>query len=153
MHAPKARTCAYSGDRIEKGDIAITIASNQSSNNNEWIELTSIRPLVNDLKSIRDGEYTHASLGGNRISHLQDALGFRSGTPRGNCAFCGTYNIDGTGRKDMRDINPNIITFTFRNDNDPWVHEYCVDDLIDTFESVFDLDQLKKSDILLQWMS
>lgn len=149
MHTPKARTCAYSGNRIDKSEIAITIQPSRSSNNNEWIKLTSIRPLVRDLETICEGDYKGSDLGNtDRVSYMRDALTSSIGTPRGHCVICDTYDID--GKRERSEANPSIISFTFRGDNDPWVHGHCAEGLIDSFERVFNLDQVSQSEIISQ---
>lgn len=149
MHTPKPRTCAYSGDRIEKSEIAVTVQPSLDSNNNEWIKLTSITPFIEDLQSIQNGdsfEIGHT----DRLTCELGILQSGKATPREECLVCDSYTPDELSYKEMKNVYPHIISFTFRSDNDPWIHNYCVEELIDNLEEIFNFNPETNTEITTQ---
>lgn len=147
MHAPTKRTCAYSGDPINKTEIAITISPSKQSLNNKWLSLGSIRPLTTDLKNIDPSDEGNL---GKWVSVEPDVFKNDVFGPRGKCIVCENSGPDSSSQEKIENGYSGIVSFTYKGYNDPWIHMTCIDDMIQILRNVFDLDATNQTEIAVR---
>lgn len=132
MHSPSSVNCMYSSESIQKGEIAVTFTSEFSNGSNEWLKLTNVNPLIQELIEVYENpdQYEEGDSFGDR-----EKIMFSSKRARRSCIQCGEYD----GRKEK------IISFAYIS-NHPYIHVDCLDEFIDSLRNI---DQKAPTDILV----
>lgn len=132
LHASSSVTCAYSGETIEPGDIAVTIRPRKDHINNTWISLSSISDIIDTLEEmlVDPEEYT--------VEYHPDTFQLVSGRKRYSCAECDEYNT----------WDEEVYLVLNARSGDPWIHYECIPDFIDTLEKVSTV--LRPSEVVSQ---